>query len=102
MGSVHTPGPWSVEKGEGDGEGKLIVASENDCICFMTRSDYTTPSNEHENARLIAAAPELLGAAEAVADRLNGGIEPWAQELAGKLYAAIAKATGSSHEKLPA
>ena len=48
------------------------------------------------NARLIAAAPELLAACEAMAAQLGGGdsFTQW-EEAKAQLSAAIAKATGA-------
>lgn len=57
--SKHTPGPWTVENGEGDADGGLIVASENECICVLQRNEFTG-LDDKVNGQLIAAAPELL------------------------------------------
>lgn len=61
MSAKHTPGPWYIH---GDG-GTTIVGGEGDCwehICSVTAN---------EDARLIAAAPELLEALEHVLHRIE-------------------------------
>jgi hypothetical protein len=88
----HTPGPWSV-----DGEGiKAIVRDANMMIVAIR---HRMPGDAHEaNARLIAAAPDLLAALNGfVINEQNLNDEHFAgvQERLMKLArAAIAKATG--------
>ncbi|MDE2098916.1 MAG: hypothetical protein KGL39_16805 [Patescibacteria group bacterium] len=83
MSTQHTPGPWTIEAGGA----KLIQTT-----CMVISADdglgpvaYTTK----DNARLIAAAPELLAALNAMLSNPN---DPrcWANGRA-----AIAKATGA-------
>ena len=89
MSTKHTPGPWmsaasknhpdfySIEKRDGDG--RLA-----DDICFLTLKK---GEEGMANARLIAAAPDLLEALELLLhDRT-----PWTVQCAKE---AIAKATG--------
>jgi hypothetical protein len=97
--SAHTPGPW-------------YVGAQNDGLYIIDRQP--SPSNDdprHDadvelvatpfaargatveaNARLIAAAPEMLEALKDVMERLVDRHE--ADESAVKARAAIAKATG--------
>ena len=92
MTSQHTPGPWTYHY-----EPKLnrhVVragfAGERG-IC----STYGAGAKSYEcaaNARLIAAAPDLLAALEAVADYWAGGDVP--EALDTQMSAAIAKARG--------
>ena len=57
----HTPGPWNVEH---DTE---IIAAEGKRIAEAdTRSINFVNGEANANARLIAAAPDLLAAAEAL------------------------------------
>lgn len=89
--SKHTPGPWTHE-GQGD-----ITGVENDpangCVgevdvaCVYLR---TVPGRHEANARLIAAAPDLLKALEDIAGYYPNS---WASDTA---RAAIAKATGGA------
>ena len=94
MSTQHTPGPWHlrlsnnatphIEHGDcfRDEVGEL-----DNRICVMP-SEITQSFNSFANARLIAAAPDLLEALEHVIYWDNGKPE-W--EMA---RAAIAKATG--------
>lgn len=54
----YTPGPWKSERGSGD-FGRDITADNGRRIVA-----HTICSGHRENARLIAAAPELLTAAK--------------------------------------
>jgi hypothetical protein len=57
MNTTHTPGPWTYKD-----DFELVVVPKNDpqadAICEITGN----PSEQFANARLIAAAPELLEA----------------------------------------
>ena len=65
MKSDHTPGPWSFN-------GLATIQSEKHCIAVVHQltgqSSLPSPEREQEeaNARLIAAAPDLLQALEAL------------------------------------
>lgn len=54
--SKHTPGPWKVNK---DYKGRTIIDCNDDNICIM---DSLHEVDIKHNARLIAAAPEMLEA----------------------------------------
>jgi len=101
----HTPGPWHV--GQGNGEGSVFSEAGRmgwgpggttlAPICRMIEQD---PAEDEANARLIAAAPDLLAACEdAVATLVR-----WADNSAWDerddltidgLRAAIVKAEGT-------
>lgn len=94
----HTQGPWKHE-GQGD-----ITGYENDtahgCFgpvdvaCVYLR---TVPGKTEANARLIAAAPELLEALQGVVTHWTRQFERRghaAPDWCKKARAAIAKATG--------
>ena len=55
----HTPGPWIV----GDGGKSLVVWSDSTCSLPVAEARRSA-----EDARLIAAAPELLAALKEVAE----------------------------------
>ena len=57
--SEHTPGPWIV----GDGGKSLVVWSDSPCSLPVAEARRSA-----EDARLIAAAPELLAALKEVAE----------------------------------
>jgi hypothetical protein len=84
MKTTHTPGPWTVS-------GSHIVSSRTAVQLAQVYSPQGyDPKCEREqaNARLIAAAPELLAACHAAFERLNG------TDVSQQLAAAIAKAQG--------
>lgn len=98
--SKHTPGPWEVYhdgyydtwsvEGDGDTVADMWRLSEENHSRHPHADDYV-----EANARLIAAAPELLHlCVESLDDlcRCDAGDSP----LAEKIRAAIAKATGAA------
>ena len=116
----HTPGPWivhnlsaAVKAGNvrpgADGTAFRITADRTLCIELRADSDGYVIGENAANARLIAAAPELLQALETICKHAN---EAWAaldhnyhEVLAGNLgdavdqaRAVIAKAKGESAE----
>lgn len=104
----HTPGPWKVKSDYNVfGVGGRLVANSGG------HSGSVRPEEIHEenkaNARLIAAAPELLEACKALLLALDGdgemagildttdGYYGWGQvtkDIRDAAYAAIAKAEG--------
>jgi len=106
----HTPGPWRIKH---NGSYGPFIES-----CDTSHPEYgraahdvghcthdiahTFGSDKEPNAKLIAAAPDLLAAAKFTTDLIQGGdafanIEPWAQEICSRLNAAIAKAEGGEN-----
>ena len=103
----HTPGPWEVEEHE---NGDIETS-----VCGLVKTTYRSgPSGGLDlkqmkeealaNARLIAAAPDLLGALQDCYSELVKVMSVhsfWAggnPRLFGKCEAAIAKATGAGIE----
>ena len=80
--SKHTPGPWGIVGGQ-YGLPEVWKSDRSEAVCERVFNG---------NARLIAAAPELLDALEAVV-RADIYMHERADALA-KARAAIAKATG--------
>jgi hypothetical protein len=98
----HTPGPWEINDNgliygqcrEGDDEAPCVadVIKDRELAAFGIMSP-----EETANARLIAAAPELLFALEALIEyaqdtmpqELDGSLDVWTQA-----QAAVAKARG--------
>ena len=69
LGSSHTPGPWAVASIgmgysiRGDGNGHSVAFTNTaSCSKHALRNDITKMDEEHANALLIAAAPDLLEA----------------------------------------
>ena len=86
----HTPGPWVVDRSHPDWvEGTTIWA--NDVVIAHAVADQHHQTEA--NARLIAAAPDLLAALEACLHRLDAHDDQSAPECL-TARAAIAKATG--------
>jgi len=84
--SKHTPGPWTIEESELMGR-DIVSAGNMALICTQVYSP--------DDARLIAAAPELLAALQAVAEQTRHPDYDWPVCLSREVSAAIAKATGS-------
>jgi hypothetical protein len=97
MNTQHTPGPWKLCY---DGQ---IDGPDGRCICRFGWDSYKefTELNNAANARLIAAAPDLLEAlklaisAHGVMLMTDPPQEAWRNYgVEAKARAAIAKATG--------
>ena len=112
---THTPGPWfAIRQKGGDSEGSYEIAQEKyrgnaigmTFIHVIGPNELLHPDfrdNIESNARLIAAAPELLEAAELARtelDRIGSdiGFEPERYQerinALDALYRAVRKATG--------
>lgn len=105
----HTPGPWAIEDPMGAKDGLTIVqagldAYEWEFIAMVCQSDFVdgdhmgrqrfiSPKEQEANARLIAAAPDLLEVAKLLVSWLDE--EDGAHKLCDKARAAIRKAEGS-------
>ena len=103
METKYTPGPWAVDSSneveagiDGDEwfeEFLTIVGPDKETICELPgHSQYARGSDrskrEDANARLIAAAPEMLDVLLGVAENTVS------LEWRAKVHAVIAKATG--------
>jgi hypothetical protein len=87
--SKHTPGPWKIEH---DYKPYVINAGAGHTICAITGTAAIRPEAE-ANARLIAAAPEMLEALKLV--RESGLADEYgASAVEDAINAAIKKATG--------
>jgi hypothetical protein len=66
---MHTKGPWKVAQPQGAFGYEVIAEHETDwpLICQMTPYLSRRPASA-ANARLIAAAPEMLAALKAIAE----------------------------------
>jgi len=98
----HTQGPWRIIDGF-----KIVGPHPKDpenriCRVADALADVGTfLSKQRANAKLIAAAPDLLDALEAALpyvenDALEQGCQPDADETVIKVRAAIAKARGDT------
>lgn len=83
----HTPGPWTYA-----GTGGHIGSPDRLRVADVNSLEIDSDTRQ-ANARLIAAAPDLLALAEAVAAHFGGTDAP----LGAAARAAIAKAKGEAH-----
>lgn len=70
----HTPGPWRVNDHDHD-EQCLYIESESDAIATVFTDN---SKSAHQNARLIAAAPDLLEALTAYVRAQGRMLDKWA------------------------
>ena len=96
MTTKHTPGPWYVGSGTYEGRNIYSVASVTDDDGFTYQPIVASAEDDgikcwDANARLIAAAPDLLEALQ----NLSGALDAVAYGAAlAQARTAIAKATG--------
>ena len=87
----HTPGPWNVgDDSPNDYEGPIIDTRDRAVAVITIDHETESTPEDRANARLIAAAPELLAMLERVLDGVLR-LPPLDIEQA---LAAIIKATG--------
>ena len=88
----HAPGPWEVGSTIESGT-QAIIHDGDSVLAILT----TIPPNP-ANARLIAAAPDLLEALRKMTDMVEAEVLGpewlWAHEIIAEARAAIAKARG--------
>ena len=89
----HTPGPWKFYDDSNDGKtNRIEIVAIGKTVA---RIYHSVPEEDIPNARLIAAAPELLEAVNALCDRIDDeGCTPLDFAEFTSARAAIAKATG--------
>lgn len=99
--SKHTPGPWVI--GESDSRGIHCVDARDPnragiielCEVFGVQQDDKEDDVSRANARLIAAAPDLLEALKLAVNQNYHDMQMTGEELR-ICEMAIAKATGSA------
>ena len=107
----HTPGPWEYEATEGsrwgwvteegrDGHGRVICRMEPNKIVSHAdkrrRDSVVLDAQDCADARLLAAAPELLAACREALEYLEcNTVTPREARYIDTLLAAIAKAEGA-------
>lgn len=101
--SAHTPGPWkAATQGAADRQSWFVRtvkdAPYREAIPFVAVMYGTSDAEREANARLIAAAPELLALLIRVEDAFFDARIPAAEldQLRKDLTATIAKAQGRS------
>ena len=92
--TLHTSGPWALVDNTAEPHGQLLVESEMHgavAVCFtVERGECAAPLECVANARLIAAAPDLLAALRGLLNALPSATTHPAIRAA---RAAINKAT---------
>lgn len=95
--SKYTPGPWFVRKWDGDEwpDRRISIGPQSNgtaiAVCISPR--YYDDEQMEADAKLIAAAPELLDALESALTILIDSVGDFDYD---KARAAIAKATGGN------
>lgn len=87
MTTQHTPGPWAVS----GNQVKSIDHGKRYTVATANNSKFTDEANAN-NARLIAAAPDLLVALQKIDANAAESVE-WIRRVARE---AITKATGAA------
>ncbi len=98
--STHTPGPWkAVSSGVSAQIDCMEIAEVSHMRVIPASGGWPTPGEPEDDARLIAAAPDLLEALRKAVVLLAGvcvhSPELEAYETYEAVSAAIAKATGA-------
>lgn len=96
----HTRGPWRVTGADGGMLSHMVLGPIGEIIARYSpwSGDPKQAEEGQANARLIAAAPDLLAACKAVEKQMkNGYINP--DQCLDWLAAAIAKARGGEEKK---
>lgn len=92
----HTPGPWYATTRRGSWDW-LVAHDERNEICQMFHDGTDLNETGEANARLIAAAPDLLAELKGIAETLDK-LAPCPEEVLNLLltraYKAITKAEG--------
>ena len=82
--ATHTPGPWTVrERSDDYTEGYFIEAVDRD-ICTVAVAGHTDKV-QLANARLIAAAPEMLALLKSWLDGANAPLHYYSRALLARI-----------------
>lgn len=102
MSAQHTPGPW-MQTCSGDWQASNdycsnvtwtgISGADGSIVALPVTSGHHSDPTFDANARLIAAAPELLEALSRIAQHISPSV--YGEEMANIALTAIAKATGA-------
>lgn len=89
--SEHTPGPWKVRPADAISPDVIAITSNGVTVAFVPIEEI---HNEQANARLIAAAPELLEVLKELHPKGVHSAEWGATKKGCRACETIAKATG--------
>lgn len=91
----HTPGPWKVgEENEFEAYEFVSITTESGVQIGDVSSDGCVDDETHANARLIAAAPDMLAALKQIESEMRAGLGSSYGETREAVRRAIAKAEG--------
>lgn len=94
--SKHTPGPWMYETRPDSGGGdRPVVVAGADLVAAVSRA------NGGANARLIAAAPDLLAALKDLAEWWSNWMPDDAHADGGRVVLDVARAAITKAEAKP-
>ena len=85
-----TPGPW---RADGEPWNRTVWSSADDRVCFMAHSNGLNDERDIATSYLIAAAPDLYAALDAIID---GRMWSMSDNKFGAAKAALAKARGEA------
>ncbi len=89
----HTPGPWDVEP---KGSRHFVDGADGLTVAYLDRAGVRERAEIEANARLIAAAPDLLAALYLIATDQSAIYSGANAHIGNIARAAIAKATGGA------
>lgn len=87
----HTPRPWSIASAGTQVWGPAPTETSHPCLIANLQQSPYSEAQVDANARLIAAAPELLAALDAIVSEIGHKHNGASWDAA---YAALAKAKG--------
>lgn len=89
----HTPGPWAITDHNEAGDFYIGRTDAPEYVAIVTGGPFLAAEITQANARLIAAAPEMLAALEAILPLALQFSNGYDDQLA-QVHAAIAAARG--------
>ncbi len=89
----HTPGPWK-SRGEAGYTGHGVNDTTGRSVCSIPSNGNRAFAERNANAVLLASAPDLLAALEAIVTLLVEQPESYIHVIEGEARQAIAKALG--------
>lgn len=99
MTTQHTPGPWKVSQSASLSAGRPVKTRDGQAVALCPAAGLGLPFDQacdqaDANARLIAAAPDLLEACKRALDIINKETCGFYGDDRKIIESAIAKATG--------
>ena len=102
--ATHTPGPWKLRE-DGEANSWAVLGPNDNWLLSFLHNGEQLSEKQRANARLIAAAPDLLAAAKRIVARIDGlrGLHPEWSDMIDTIFHeedghrdAIRKAEGRS------